>query len=85
AAALAHGFHGAVAALVVDRAAAARAESGLDVVALTGGTFQNVLLTTLAREGLEAAGFEVLTHEVVPPNDGGLALGQAVVAGTRTA
>lgn len=84
AAALAHGFHGAVAALVVDRAATARAESSLDVVALTGGTFQNVLLTTLAREGLEAAGFEVLTHEVVPPNDGGLALGQAVIAGTRT-
>ena len=58
-----------------------RARRGLEMVALSGGVFQNALLTTLVRERLERAGFTVLTHSLVPPNDGGIALGQAVVAG----
>lgn len=50
-------------------------------VALTGGVFQSALLTTMAVELLAADGRTVLTHRVVPANDGGIALGQAVVAG----
>jgi hydrogenase maturation protein HypF len=56
---------------------------GLPQVVLTGGCFQNALLVDLARERLESAGFVALTHRQVPANDGGLALGQAVIAVTQ--
>lgn len=69
-------FHNA---LVEGIAAAARA-AGSPRVALSGGCFQNRLLLERTRERLAADGFEVLTHRLVPPNDGGLALGQVTVA-----
>jgi hydrogenase maturation protein HypF len=50
-------------------------------VALSGGVFQNVLLLTMTVDALEAAGFRAHTHRLVPPNDGGLSLGQVAVAG----
>ncbi len=80
---LALAFHQAVADAVTTWAVrfAAVADQQLPV-ALTGGVFQNAMLARLARTGLEAAGFTVLTHRLVPPNDGGLSLGQAVVAGS---
>ena len=63
-------------------AGACATAEGLGVVALSGGVFQNRLLDRArARHALEAAGFRVLTHALVPANDGGLSLGQAVVAG----
>ncbi|MEO7836382.1 MAG: hypothetical protein ABIS21_01925, partial [Acidimicrobiales bacterium] len=57
---------------------AARAELG--TVALSGGVFQNALLTDIVRRHLEADGLEVLIHEHVPPNDGGISVGQAAIA-----
>jgi len=59
--------------------------TGLDRVVLSGGVFQNLYLTERGVALLKDAGFEVFTHSLVPPNDGGLALGQAVVAGTLAA
>ncbi|MDQ3785084.1 MAG: carbamoyltransferase HypF [Actinomycetota bacterium] len=60
-----------------------RAERGLATVALSGGSWQNLLLLERVTRGLEGAGFEVLVHRRVPPNDGAVALGQAVIAGSR--
>jgi len=79
---LARAFHVVVADMITvsARVAAERVEFE-HRVALTGGVFQNALLASLARRRLEHEGFEVLTHRLVPPNDGGLSLGQAIVAG----
>jgi len=49
-------------------------------VALSGGVFQNDLLLALTTNGLRRRGFQVYSHRLVPPNDGGIALGQAAVA-----
>ena len=73
-------FHNAVAAMVVVACAEIRARTGLGRVCLSGGVFQNGYLLGRALDGLEAAGFEVYTHRLVPPNDGGVALGQAAIA-----
>jgi hydrogenase maturation protein HypF len=73
-------FHSGVVDLVVALAVLARDEGGGGTVALTGGVFQNALLLSGARRKLRASGFTVLCHRNVPPNDGGLALGQVVVA-----
>ena len=54
--------------------------AGQSVVALTGGCFQNVRLTEAAIQALERAGFRPFWHRRVPPNDGGIAFGQAVWA-----
>ena len=77
-------FHHAVAKLIVQVCNRIRQTSEPcrrpHRVGLTGGVFQNVLLLKLTQQALTKSGFDVLTHSVVPPNDGGLALGQAVVA-----
>ncbi|MDT5362939.1 MAG: hydrogenase maturation protein HypF [Mycobacterium sp.] len=70
-------FHRAVADLIVDLAEASASLSR--TVALSGGVFQNALLLRLAVHGLQAKGFDVITHRHVPPNDGGIALGQLLV------
>ena len=74
-------FHHAVAGLIVDIAEGERDAS--QTVALSGGVFQNALLLRLALKGLRDTGFEVITHRRVPPNDGGIALGQLLVGNSR--
>jgi len=76
-------FHNGLAQVVVEVCRRVRAERGLGAVALSGGVFQNLLLLERTVAGLEAAGFAVLLHGRVPPNDGGISLGQAAVAGAR--
>ena len=73
-------FHLAVCQMMVQVAARLRQSTGINRIGLTGGVFQNALLVELAAEGLNESGFEVLVHQQVPPNDGGLALGQAIGA-----
>jgi hydrogenase maturation protein HypF len=81
--AIAAKFHNGLATMVRDVCLNIRAETRLDQVALTGGVFQNVTLLTRLMPLLEEAGFTVLLHRLVPPNDGGISLGQAVVASVR--
>jgi hydrogenase maturation protein HypF len=57
-----------------------RQRDRLTQVCLSGGTFQNAYLLSQTAQLLRAAGFQVFTHATVPPNDGGLSLGQAVIA-----
>jgi hydrogenase maturation protein HypF len=73
-------FHAAVANLVLHVCTAAREQHGLHEVALTGGVFANTLLSSLCARTLSENDFSVLRHREVPPNDGGLALGQLMVA-----
>ena len=80
---LAYAFHEGLAQVVTDACVTAREQTGVNVVALTGGCYQNLLLLELTVRMLEAQGFTVLTHSLVPPNDGGVALGQAVIAAKR--
>jgi hydrogenase maturation protein HypF len=76
-------FHHGVAAVIEAGCVRLREGSGLDTVALSGGVFQNMLLLHATVTRLEARGFRVLTHSRVPCNDGGISLGQAVIAAAR--
>ncbi len=71
-------FHYAVADLIVEPRTR-RKEMHAQTVALSGGVFQNALLLQLASKGCRRTGFDVITHRFVPPNDGGIALGQLLV------
>ncbi|UCF19086.1 MAG: carbamoyltransferase HypF [Gemmatimonadota bacterium] len=73
-------FHKTIAAFTVAVCRNIRDKHGINRVALSGGCFQNALLTRLILADLLESGFETLTHRLVPPNDGGISLGQAVVA-----
>jgi len=73
-------FHASVVEMITDIATRIRRDSGIDRVVLSGGVFQNRLLSRLAGASLTKAGFTVYAHEKVPANDGGVSLGQAAIA-----
>jgi hydrogenase maturation protein HypF len=69
--------------MIVKACAAIRIIRGLELVALSGGVFQNQLLLWRTVRLLEEAGFRVLTHRQVPTNDAGISFGQVVIAAAR--
>jgi hydrogenase maturation protein HypF len=75
---LAAGFHEALGRSVAALAASLAAEHGLETIVLTGGVFQNSRLSDVVESSLH--GFDVLVHERIPPNDGGISIGQAAIA-----
>ncbi len=81
--ALAAVFHVSLAKMIGAGCRAVRDRTGVSAVALSGGVFQNTLLLRLVEQNLRKNGFEVLRHRMIPANDGGLSLGQAVCAAAR--
>ncbi len=73
-------FHNTLAAIILEICCRLRRQEKLDRVCLSGGTFQNMLLLQWTIAALSASGFKVFLHSAVPPNDGGISLGQAVIA-----
>ncbi|MBI5484266.1 MAG: carbamoyltransferase HypF [Deltaproteobacteria bacterium] len=76
-------FHVTLATAATDVCLIISGSSGLDRVILSGGAFQNRLLSEMVYNALTKNGLQVFTHRLVPPNDGGIALGQAAIAGRR--
>ena len=76
-------FHQTISRLIVETCETIRSREKLNRVVLSGGVFQNIFLLSLVTEGLRKSGFEVYTHHLVPTNDGGISLGQAVIAQMR--
>jgi hydrogenase maturation protein HypF len=75
--------HRTVAHFIIETCEAIRSKEELNRVALSGGVFQNIYLLSLVTEGLRRSGFTVYIHHLVPTNDGGISLGQAVIAHMR--
>ena len=82
---IAGAFHRSVATMIRDVCVRLRDLDGLNVVALTGGVFQNRRLVELVLPLLDDAGFETLWHAQVPPNDGGISLGQVAIGRAHVA
>lgn len=80
---ISHRFHRGLVNLMRSFCRQQRTAGGLNTVALSGGVFQNHWLLNHLHHALQEDGFQVLVHHLVPANDGGISLGQAVVAGTR--
>ncbi len=84
ASAIAYRFHKTVASAAAEVCTLIAESTGLDRIILSGGVFQNRLLSEMIYNALVNKGLEVYTHRLVPPNDGGIALGQAAIAGRRS-
>jgi hydrogenase maturation protein HypF len=73
-------FHETLSHAVVEICCLIRAKTSITHLCMSGGVFQNALLSNLLVDSLEKKGFSVYLHSLVPPNDGGIALGQAAIA-----
>ncbi len=76
-------FHKTISKLIVETCKVIRSKEGLNRAALSGGVFQNMVLLESAVNDLKESGFEVFIHHSVPTNDGGISLGQVVIAHMR--
>jgi hydrogenase maturation protein HypF len=76
-------FHRTISSLIVKTCERIQSMKKLSRVVLSGGVFQNIFLLSLVTEGLKDSGFDVYTHHLAPANDGGISLGQAVIAHMR--
>jgi hydrogenase maturation protein HypF len=76
-------FHRTIASLIIETCRAIRSRERLNRVVLSGGVFQNIFLLSLVTKELKRSGFEVYTHHLIPANDGGISLGQAVIGHMR--
>ena len=75
---LAYYFHDMLSSMIVKQCILSSEKTGIKTVALSGGVYQNILLLKLTREKLKNANLNVIHHSIIPPNDGGIALGQAL-------
>lgn len=81
--AIAKKFHNTIIEIIISLSESLRNELGINKVALSGGVFQNAILLSGAFSKLKEKGFTPLVHQIVPPNDGGISLGQATVVANR--
>jgi hydrogenase maturation protein HypF len=77
---IARKFHNTIVDIIISVAETIRKDSGITNIVLTGGVFQNALLLENSFSRLKEKGFSPFIHQIVPPNDGGISLGQAVYA-----
>jgi hydrogenase maturation protein HypF len=77
---IARRFHNTIARMILEICQTISTKTGIKAAALSGGVFQNRLLSRKTRAMVESAGLRVYTHQQVPCNDGGISLGQAVIA-----
>ena len=75
---LAYAFHDILSLMIATKCSLYSKESGIKTVALSGGVYQNLLLLELTKNKLNNLGLNVIHHSLIPPNDGGIALGQAL-------
>jgi hydrogenase maturation protein HypF len=73
-------FHHSIKEIILDIAHRLRKQNGLRDIVLSGGVWQNIYLLNITQTALEQEGFKVITHHLVPANDGGISLGQAAIA-----
>ncbi|MBR6382425.1 MAG: carbamoyltransferase HypF [Lachnospiraceae bacterium] len=75
---IAYYFHDILSSMIVKQCVLSSLKTGIKTVALSGGVYQNILLLKLTKEKLKKENLNVIHHSIIPPNDGGIALGQAL-------